>query len=139
MAQFSALLTVEDYINDARVLLQDLIAPYRYTDDQLLTALNLALLEGLRVRPDLFIYDRCYRRDGIQQFQEIDTTQVRMERPFRVAFVYGTCSHALSRDQEDTQDRRADDFQGVFESVLLGVKRRRISKPQEAPSGSTTV
>jgi len=127
MQTFSALKTVEDYIGDARVLLQDLIAPYRYTDAQLLVALNLALLEGFRTRPDLFIFDRCYAKDGIQQFQAVDTTEVRMELPFRAAFVFGTCSHALARDQEDTQDRRSDDFQNVMQSILLGVRRKKLS------------
>ena len=44
--------TVQDYITDARVLLQDLISPYRYDDPSLLTALNVALLEARRLRAD---------------------------------------------------------------------------------------
>ncbi len=44
--------TVESYIGDARTLLLDQIPPFRYSDTSLLIALNLALLEGRRLRPD---------------------------------------------------------------------------------------
>src|SRR5579859_6626115 len=40
----TALATITDYINDGRTILQDTIAPYRYTDDTLVTAMNVALL-----------------------------------------------------------------------------------------------
>ena len=41
-----ALDTVADYIHDARVLLQDEVAPYRYSDTQLVTSLNYAFMEA---------------------------------------------------------------------------------------------
>ena len=40
--------TVTEYIEDARTLLLDRIAPYRYSDTSLIVALNLALLDGRR-------------------------------------------------------------------------------------------
>ena len=41
-----ALDTVEEMISEARILLQDIIAPYRYEDAELLTALNLSISEA---------------------------------------------------------------------------------------------
>jgi hypothetical protein len=49
--------TVADYVDDARVLLLDQVQPYRYDDTSLLTALNVALLEGRRLRADLFVFN----------------------------------------------------------------------------------
>ena len=49
-----ALDTVQDYVSAARVLLQDTVAPYRYSDADMIAELNLAILEAKRVRPDLF-------------------------------------------------------------------------------------
>jgi hypothetical protein len=76
----SALKTITDYINDGRTLLQDTIAPYRYDDTSLVTAMNVALLEGRRLRPDLFIYRRCKPgQHGVQYFQQNDGTDLEME------------------------------------------------------------
>ena len=64
--------TVEDYIEDTRTLLLDRMEPYRYNDPSLLVAFNTALLEGRRLRADLFVHKygndvpplRCGRRGG---------------------------------------------------------------------------
>ena len=50
-----ALETVGQYLEEARRLLQDEIAPYRYPDDDLIDALNIGLLEARRLRADLFL------------------------------------------------------------------------------------
>lgn len=115
----SALMTITDYINDGRVLLQDTIAPFRYDDASLITAMNVTLLEGRRVRPDLFVYRKDPER-GVQSFQKNDGTELVMEEQFRLAFLHGMCAHALERDQEDIQDQRAATFMNIFNSILLG-------------------
>ena len=109
--------SVSDYIQDARTLLLDRIAPYRYGDTSLLVALNLALLDGRRIRPDLFVY-----RHGnhVPSFSAVDGQRVPIEPQFRKAFVYGLVAHALARDQEDVQDQRSNLFMGVFNSILVG-------------------
>lgn len=115
----SALTTIDDYIDDARVLLQDEVAPYRYDDDSLVVAMNVTLLEGRRLRPDLFLYQR--RNTTVQSFQGKDGTALDMEEQFRLAFLYGMCAHALVRDQEDIQDTRAASFFKFFNGILLGL------------------
>lgn len=110
---------VSDYISDSRTLLQDTIQPYRYDDPSLLVAFNVALMEGRRLRPDLFI--DCDGHDRPLSFQTTNV-DVPMEYPFRLAFVFGTCAHALARDQEDVQDQRAATFLDTFQTLLTGVR-----------------
>lgn len=112
--------TVEGYIEDARTLLLDKIAPYRYSDDSLIAALNLSLLEGRRLRPDLFVF----RHGGVRvpNYSGISGERVPIEEQFRLGFVYGLCAHALLRDQEDVQDLRSTLFMQTFQNILIGVK-----------------
>ena len=110
---------VTDYINDARTLLQDRIPPYRYDDESLLTALNAAMLETRRIKPELFVYE-LESLGQVQAFQAVDDTYVNIEPPFRLAIVHGLCGHALERDQEDYQDQRATAFLALFTQGLVG-------------------
>lgn len=117
----SALATIDDYISDGRTLLQDVIQPYRYDDASLVTAMNVTLLEGRRLRPDLFVYNKLPNgAQGVQSFQARDGTVLVMEEQFRLAFLHGMIAHALERDQEDVQDERASTFMGIFNSLLTG-------------------
>ena len=113
------LASVSDYVRDVRTLIQDKRQPYRYDDDSVVRAFNLALLEGRRIRPDLF-----YRREGIKvpQYEEMSDTSVPIEEQFRLAFVYGTAAHVLLRDEEDVQDIRSNAFEAKFQYLLTGVK-----------------
>lgn len=117
----TALETITDYINDGRTLLQDTIQPFRYLDAELVTAMNVTLLEGRRLRPDLFVYHRMRpNQRGVQSFQLNDGTELEMEEQFRLAFLHGMVAHALERDQEDIQDERAATFMKIFNSILIG-------------------
>lgn len=109
--------SVSDYIEDARTLLLDRTSPYRYGDISLLVALNLALLDGRRIRPDLFVYKHG---NVVPSFSVVDGQRVPIEPQFRKAFVYGMVAHALARDQEDVQDQRSNLFMGVMFSILAG-------------------
>lgn len=111
--------TVEDYIEDTRTLLLDRMEPYRYNDPSLLVAFNTALLEGRRLRADLFVHK--YGND-VPHFDAVDGEEVPIEPQFRLAFVYGTVAHALARDTEDVQDERSNTFMNIFQSILTGVK-----------------
>lgn len=123
--------TITDYITDARTLLQDTIAPFRYDDPSLVTAMNVALLEGRRIRPDLFLYHRLPTgRPGVQSLQANDGTVVAMEDQFRLAFLHGMIGHALMRDQEDIQDERAGAFMKIFNDILLGVRPSSLANAQ---------
>jgi hypothetical protein len=112
--------TVEAYISDARTLLLDQIPPYRYSDTSLLVALNLALLEGRRLRPDLFVYKHGGAR--VPSYGAVSGETVPIEPQFRLGFVYGLCAHALLRDQEDVQDQRSNLFMGAFHDIIIGVR-----------------
>lgn len=119
--------TVADYIADARVLLLDTVMPPRYDDASLLTALNVALLEGRRLRADLFVYND--RKGGmVPAYTAVDTTPVPMEPQFRLAFLHGIVGHAIERDQEDIQDRRAVAFLNIMSNILTG--KNMINPPQ---------
>lgn len=109
---------VVDYYTDARVLLLDQVAPYRYDDPSLITALNVTLLEARRVRPDLFVY--C---GDVQTYSVSDITAntiVPIEMQFRLAILHGIVAHAIERDQEDVQDARAQSFLGIMFNILCG-------------------
>ena len=110
-----ALDTVADYVSEARVLLQDQVVPYRYADNELVTGLNLAFLEGRRLRPDLFIVN------AIPSFTDADSTTVKLDEQYRVAFLYYVCGNAQMRDEENTQDARSADFMQKFTAKLLSL------------------
>lgn len=111
--------TVAGYIEDARVLLLDKIEPYRYSDDELLVGFNTALLEGRRLRPDLFVTK--YGND-VPSYTAVSGQEVPIEPQFRLPFVYGILAHTLLRDDEDVQDERANSFLGKFHDMLVGVR-----------------
>lgn len=117
--------TVEGYIEDARTLLLDKISPYRYSDDSLLAALNLALLEGRRLRPDLFVY----KHGGVKvpYYTAVSGDRVPIEEQFRLAFVYGLVAHAILRDTEDVQDARSNLFMQTMHDILIGVRLTPIT------------
>lgn len=114
--------TVQSYVTDARTLILDKVQPYRYSDDDMINGLNLALAEGRRLRPDLFI---CGYGVDIPQYLAITGETVPIEAQFRLAFVYGIAAHVLLRDEEDVQDSRANSFLNRFQSILVG--------PRETP------
>lgn len=121
--------TVNDYIVDARTLLQDTISPYRYDDPSLLVGLNTALLEGRRLRPDLFVFYGS--GDSVPSFFENDASVVPMEKQFRLAFLHGMVGHALERDQEDVQDERSITFLNIMSNILIGKSIVAAQPPKE--------
>lgn len=110
--------TVEGYIVDARTILQDKTPPYRYSDDSLLVALNTALLEGRRLRPDLFVYKHHTK---VPHYEAISGETVPIEQQFRLPFVYGLVAHAMLRDEEDVPVERANSFLAKFQGMLTGI------------------
>lgn len=131
--------TVGSYIKDARTLLQDKVPPLRYDTASLVASLNVTLLRGRELRPDIF----AATLDSTPQFYidenedalldnnpfPADTPNVStlydawvpIEEQFRPAFVYGLVGHAMMRDQEDVEDARATAFIRLFEAMLIGV------------------
>lgn len=111
----AALDTTADYVSYARVLLQDGVAPYRYSDAELLLALSLAFPEAKKLRPDLFI------TNTLPNFTTVGTTAVSFDPMYRIALVYYMCGQAQLRDDEEVQDQRAAAFLSLFNAKLLTV------------------
>ncbi len=113
-----ALETLGDYLEEARTLLQDKHEPYRYSDAELVSALNIGLAEARRVRADLFL-----PRGDIPFFATGSSvnTKVPMEPMYRPTLVYYIVGRAQLRDDENTTDARAGALLGKFTAQLLQV------------------
>lgn len=106
--------TIRDFIDAARILLQDQVADYRYSDDDFKLALDIAFDEAYRIRPDLFL------RVNVPSFVTSGvTTEVPVPRGYQSAILYYICGHVQLRDQEDTQDSRASVFLNKFVAQLM--------------------
>ena len=116
----AALGTVQAYVDRARMLLQDTIAPFRYSNEDIVAALNLAILEMRRLRPDLM---RNYFRDpeSLPEHTTADmaTSKVTLDPMYRVAVIYYICGHIQMQDEEDVTDARAAGFINKFNQQLM--------------------
>ena len=112
----AALETVADYLAQARSLLQDLVAPYRYSDSELVDYLNMGLLEVRKLRPDLMLATPT----NVPSYSAFaQATSVAMDPQYRVALLYFTAGQAQLRDQEEVSDARALAFITNFTNQLL--------------------
>ena len=125
--------SVESYVKEVRTLLLDKRKPYRYKDEEVLTALNTSLAEARRLRADLFIY-----RHGnhVPWFDSVSGEKVPIDTQFRLAFVYGIAGHVLERDDEDIQSERANSFTGQFYDMLIGIKPQPITGGNRGPGNA---
>jgi hypothetical protein len=112
--------TVGDYIVDARRLLQDRVAPYRYPDEDLVAALNSGILEARRLRPDLSLNANRTNTYPLYTFLT-PTDPVAFDPQFRVALVYYIVGRCALSDEENNEDQRATVFMNKFTSQLLTV------------------
>jgi len=100
-----ALSTVQEYIDEVRVLMQDRRVPYRYSDESIVSELNIAMLETRKMRPDLFMK---YFRTPYPDFKpEEPTVEVPFEPIYRMALVYYICGKCVLRDEEENDEARA--------------------------------
>lgn len=112
-----ALALVSDIITRARVMLQDLVPPFRYPDTDFIAALNEACMEAKRLRPDLYL------RTMNQSLPFFTTagdsvTEDKIPSEYRTAFIYYLVGNAQLRDDEDTEDARATVFLNKFVAQL---------------------
>jgi hypothetical protein len=119
---------VSDYLSATRFALQDLISPYRYTDDNIVQALNAAMYEISRIRPDLFLdlkYQQPLRRgdtgEGIPSlFVSTRTTDmVPIPSKYRLPVQWYMEGLLQLTDVTDTQDQRAQAFLAKFQQQLM--------------------
>lgn len=107
--------TVQDYIDRARVLLQDGNSPYRHSDDEFTQALNAAVLESRRIRPDMWVETAD---TALPYFTAVGNDTTAIDPQYRMAFLYYIIGHIQAKDEEDTQDARAASFLERFVSQL---------------------
>lgn len=109
--------TIQDFITSARILLQDTMeGAYRYTDEEFKLALDLALDEAYRIRPDLFVGVDV---SAVSVSTAALTVTPPVPRGYQSVFLYYMCGHVQLRDQEDVTDNRASVFLNKFTSQLL--------------------
>jgi hypothetical protein len=116
-----ALDTVGDYLAEARRLLQDQFTPYRYPDEDLVEALNIALTEVRRLRADLLL--PSFVIPYFDSSGTIDMTAlVPFEPMYRSALTYYVVGRAQLRDDEATTDTRASALLAKFTSQMLVIQ-----------------
>lgn len=138
--------TVGAYLYSTRTRLQDLIFPYRYSDPQIVAALNSALFDAQRIRPDIFLdlkYQRPLKKgdigDGaINAYYNlndlvylappnntvVDPTQgsyVPIPSKFSESVVWYMSGQLQLFDVNDATDQRAQAFMQKFQQELLSV------------------
>jgi hypothetical protein len=119
---------VEEYLSISRSLLQDMIVPYRYADQDIVSALNIALSEMGRLRPDIFLDLKYQNRltkgdigDGVpSSFLTTDTTTlVPVPGKYSTAIYWFITGWLQMYDVADTQDQRAQGFMAKFQQHIL--------------------
>jgi hypothetical protein len=121
----AGLATIGDYIKEARVLLQDTRDPFRYTDAEMVSQLNVGLMEARRLRADLFlpafevpVFSETGNTEGA-----IDNTAkalpVPMDIMYRSPLLYYLVGKMQLRDEENTTDSRAAALIAKFTQQML--------------------
>lgn len=120
---------VSAYVSLVRTTLQDLVAPFRYTDTDIYLALNVILAEVSRVRPDVYLdlkYIRPLQKgdigDGLPpQYVSPtdDATVVPLPSKYFNPVIWGMSGWLQLYDVADTQDQRAGAFLQKFSTHFL--------------------
>ena len=103
-------------INEARVLLQDTVEPYRYPTTELVEALNIGVLEARRLRPELFV-GAPYMMSSYSALGDAFS----IDPMYRPSFIYYVAGRAQLRDDEPSQDQRATVLMNKFIAQLLSI------------------
>lgn len=110
-------LTIGDCITEARRILQDTVTPYRWTDDDLYDALNLALSEARRMRPDLFLADLFATTATVYTAADA-ATAFPIWDAYMVAIVAFVVGWASLRDDQFADDGRSLKFLATLKAQL---------------------
>ena len=121
--------------------MQDRIAPYRYMDIQIIDALNVAMQEAQRIRPDIFLDLKYQQRinpndlddgfitsyyttsdiafDTSNNYIPAKGTLVPISSRYNDPIIWYMGGHLQLLDIEDTQDQRGVAFLAKFSQRLL--------------------
>jgi hypothetical protein len=116
--------TVQDYVTKSRTMLQDLISPYRFSDDELVGNLNAAILDTRRIRPDLFYQYMTtpYSKTDLPFFVSSSMSDmVDFEPMYRMALVYHMVGYTQLQNNENVDDQRGMAFMQRWTQILGGV------------------
>lgn len=109
--------TVLDVKTRVRSILKDNVDPERYNDTDMLNAINDALLEVRRVRPDLYLK----RANFVVPVLVADGDKLPIEDTFFNSIVYFTAAYMMFRDDEFSVDSRASQLMAKATGQLLAV------------------
>jgi hypothetical protein len=110
--------TVQQLVTQARVLLQDEVSPFRYTDGQLARLVTEGLREARRVRPDLFADTLA---QPMPQYTETTMdAQVLMPEQYFGPLLNYVVGRAELRDDEFTTNGRAITMVTAYGVALRG-------------------
>jgi hypothetical protein len=105
--------TVNDYIAQGRVILQDQVAPYRYPDTDYIAALNLACQRASGWRFDVFLGE-------VPNFASAADSAATIPVQMRPAFLNYVVGQIEVRETEATDEERASSFLASFRAEMVG-------------------
>lgn len=112
--------TYQQVIDRVRRLLQDEDATnYRYSEESLADAVNDALLEFRRLRPDLLL-SQFFMLEEVPS-EDMGTTPLPVEDQWFMALVYIVSGNQMLRDDEFSHDHRAVNLLNKGLSQMLTV------------------
>jgi hypothetical protein len=105
--------TVKDYVDQARVVLQDQVAPYRFPDSDFVNALTFACMKASGWRFDLFM-------GRVPSFVSPGDSAAAIPVQYRPAFLNYVVGQLELRESETTDEARASSFLSSFKAELIG-------------------
>lgn len=114
-------ITPSTVLATARDLVQDTVpGAYRYSDDSAYRALNMALREARRTRPDLFLWDGVLNEAPTINGGNVGTP-LAIDSQFENAFALYVAGYLELREDQFTNDGRAVTLLTQFKGVLVGL------------------
>lgn len=127
MATTPLVKTIDDAINEARLIINDARVPFRYADTSMISHLNTALAEVYRYRPDAYIGNFTTATLGSNSVTAYATSDLGLNvafpldnRIFFSAVVAYIAGRAELSDDEFTDNSRAAIMLAAFRQNLIG-------------------
>lgn len=117
--------TLDSLVDETRLMLKDRRVPYRYTQADILNALNSGFNEAKRLRPDVF-FDSSGVAIDLPTFVEANLgltptpTPFPIDQIFFMAIVFYAVGKLQLGDDEFTLDNRAMTLLAGFQQALRG-------------------
>lgn len=108
--------TYANVIAEARVLLQDLVLPYRYSDSELLVGANDAVKTIRKLRPDTFI-----GQFSTPLVDAVLTDTFPLGDEYKMVVRNYVVAHGNLRDSEDSSGGKAAVFMTLFKEGLINL------------------